>query len=530
MKKILTGIICILLCFTFFIEYRVNVYGSQGSNKKGDLQKFTTVEDIKNKRIGVLLGSLQAEYALKNYPNATVLQYKSSSDALVALKSKKVDAILNVRETMMEILKADKSMGFLGGNLYEVPVGVGFNKNNTKLSEEFNSFLKKIKSNGVYDDMVKRWMIDGSQSMPQIPNKEDNGTLVVGGVSDDGLPFTTVKDGKLVGFDVEIETRFAAELGKKLVFSDMEFGSLIAAVSTNKVDMITSALAITEERKKKINFSDPYYKLGTGVLVLKENLASYASETNHDKTESSFIKSIGDSFYNNIILENRYMLIVNGLKLTIIVAGLAAVFGTILGMLICFMRMSRNRLLINVASGYIAILRGTPILVFLMLIFYVFFASVNIDPVFAAIIAFGMNFAAYVSEMFRTAILGIDKGQQEAGIATGFTKVQTFLYIIMPQAIKQVLPVYKGEVISLLKNTSIVGYIAVQDLTKAGDIIRSRTFDAFFPLIMVATIYFILSWLLTMLLDYMGRKIDPRARKQSKSKIKFTVKESNFTT
>ncbi len=116
-----------------------------------------------------------------------------------------------------------------------------------------------------------------------------------------------------------------------------------------------------------------------------------------------------------------------------------------------------------------------------MLIFYVIFASVNIQPVLVAVIAFGMNFAAYVSEMFRTSILSIDKGQWEAGIASGFSKFQTFLYIILPQAVNRVLPVYKGEFISMVKMTSVVGYIAVQDLTKAGDIIRSRTFDAFFP-------------------------------------------------
>ncbi|MBV7272435.1 ABC transporter substrate-binding protein/permease [Clostridiaceae bacterium UIB06] len=517
MKKILAGILCGLLCFIVFISYRVKVYGAQVDNS----QKFTTAEDIKNKRIGVLLGSVQDDYAMKHYPNATILQYKSVSDVVVALKSKKIDAAFYTRETMMEILRNDKSMEFLEKNIYENPIGMGFNKNNTKLLEDFNGFLKKIKSNGVYDDMVKRWITDGSQSMPKIVNKENNGTLVIGIVSDKGLPFTTVKDGKMVGFDVEMAQRFAAELGKKLVFSDMEFGSLIAAVSANKIDMITSTLVITEERKKKINFSDSYYKLGAGIVVLKENLAKYDAETKQEVGKQSFIKSIGDSFYNNIILENRYMLIIDGLKITIIIASLAVIFGTILGMLICFMRMSGNSFLSNIASVYIAILRGTPMLVFLMLIFYVFFASVNIDPVLAAVIAFGMNFAAYASEMFRTAILSIDKGQQEAGIAAGFTKIETFLYIIMPQAIKQVLPVYKGEVISVLKSTSIVGYIAVQDLTKAGDIIRSRTFDAFFPLIMVAIIYFVISWLLTVLLDYMGRKIDPRSRKRFKNKNKI---------
>ncbi|MFZ2171365.1 MAG: amino acid ABC transporter permease, partial [Methylococcaceae bacterium] len=154
----------------------------------------------------------------------------------------------------------------------------------------------------------------------------------------------------------------------------------------------------------------------------------------------------------------------------------------------------------------------------LMLIFYVVFASVDINPVLVAIIAFGMNFAAYVSEIFRTGIEGVDKGQTEAGIAMGFTKLKTFLFIVLPQTVQRILPVYKGEFISLVKMTSIVGYIAVQDLTKASDIIRSRTFDAFFPLIMIAILYFAISWILMQSLDYLERITDPKHKRRMVSK------------
>jgi len=164
------------------------------------------------------------------------------------------------------------------------------------------------------------------------------------------------------------------------------------------------------------------------------------------------------------------------------------------------------------AKVFISVLRGTPVLVVLMIIFYVVFASVDIDPVFVAVIAFGLNFAAYVSEMFRTGIEGVDRGQTEAGIAIGFSKVKTFIYIVLPQATRRILPVYKGEMISLVKMTSIVGYIAVQDLTKASDIIRSRTFDAFFPLIMVAVLYFLISWLLMVTIGYIERVTNPKAK------------------
>lgn len=229
--------------------------------------------------------------------------------------------------------------------------------------------------------------------------------------------------------------------------------------------------------------------------------------------KKSFIKSVSDSFYNNIILEDRYKLILDGLKVTIIISILSALLGTLLGGLICFMRMSKKKAISLIAKLFISLIRGTPVLVLLMIIFYVVFSSVNINPVIVAILAFGINFGAYVSEMFRTSIESVDKGQHEAGIAGGFTKIQTFIFIIMPQALKQVLPVYKGEFISLVKMTSIVGYIAVQDITRASDIIRSRTFDAFFPLIMAAVIYLLLAWLLTWALDKIEISVDPKRKK-----------------
>lgn len=471
--------------------------------------KLNTVDDLKDKKIGVLLGGIHDEYAHQTYPHATVMQYKSPSDLILAVKTNKIDAAFFAHESLLEMMRSDQELAILGENLYRIPMGMGFNQNNDRLREQFNEFLKQIKANGVYADMVDRWVTRGINDMPVIDNPKNNGRLVVGVVSDKGLPFAIVKNNRIVGFDIEMAERFAAYLGKELVLQDMEFASLIAAVAGNKIDMVDSTLVITEERKKQIDFSDPYYELGTSVFTLKKKLAAYDGQSD-ESAVTSFIQSISESFKNNIIVEQRYLLIVDGLKVTAIISLLSVLFGTLLGALVCFMRMSKNRLLSITARVYISILRGIPVLVLLMLIFYVVFASVNIDPIIVAVIAFGMNFGAYVSEMFRTAIESIDRGQTEAGIAGGFTPFQTFVYIILPQAVRQVLPVYKGEFISLVKMTSVVGYIAVQDLTKASDIIRSRTFDAFFPLVMVAVLYFIMAYLLALVLDYIGMKTDPK--------------------
>lgn len=729
--------------------------------KKGDedqlksdeqINKLSSVNDVKDKKIGVLLGSVHDTYAIKNYPNATILQYKSPSEILLAVKSQKVDAAFYTTETLREMIRSDNEIKILGDTLFAVPIGMGFNKENTKLREQFNSFLRLIKSNGEYQDMVNRWLINGEYEMPELKKTITSGNLVVGTVSDKGLPFTVIQDGKMIGFDIELVERFASHIGKELKLVDMEFGSLIIAAASKKIDMIASTLMITEERKKQIDFSDVYYKLGASIFALSKNISEksiprlktlddiadkkvgvYAGtvhdgfvmekypkaeifrynstpdmilalktgkidvsffdyysagiilkdneeigilseealdlplgigfsknkpeltkkfnnflkmvkangkfdemykkwfqddiekakmpefpqkqysnkltlgvsvadlpysafvngeyvgfdiellktfadhenielkiitmdfsalvaalaagkvdmiadgisiteerarqvdfsdkyldfrtavlalksnmghEVNSEKLTNtiSFFESIRNSFTNNIIVEKRYLLIIDGLRTTAIISLLSILFGSILGSLICYMRMAKKKILLIPAKIYISLLRGTPVLVVLMIIFYVVFASVDIDPVIVAVVAFGMNFAAYVSEMFRTGIEGVDSGQSEAGIAMGFTKIETFIFIVLPQAARRILPVYKGEVISLVKMTSIVGYIAVQDLTKASDIIRSRTFDAFFPLIMVAVLYFLISWLLMLVLGYVERLADPKTK------------------
>ena len=475
--------------------------------------QLSSAEDLKGKRIGVLLGSMHDRYATEHYSAANVLQYKSPSDLLVAVKTGKIDAAFWTTESGMEMLRQDTSLAALGEPLVTVPIGMGFRQKDP-LREQFNEFLRRIKADGVYANMVNRWMTIGSRVMPDIANSKSNGVLVVGIISDDGYPFTSLQDGKLIGFDVEMAERFAAYLGKDIKRVDMEFGSLIAAVSTGKIDMIASTLIITDERKRQIDFSEPYYRIGMSAFVLRQNVAASGAGTAAVGKRASPWARVASSFRSNMIQENRYRLILSGLRNTAIISILATVLGSLLGAVVCFMRMSARSALNMVARVYIAILRGTPVLVVLMLVFYVVFASVDINPVLVAVIAFGLNFSAYVAEIFRGGIEGVDKGQTEAGLAMGFTRFATFRYIVLPQMARRILPVYKGEFISLVKMTSIVGYIAVQDLTKASDIVRSRTFDPFFPLIMVAILYFAISWVLTQSLDYVERISDPKLRRR----------------
>lgn len=224
------------------------------------------------------------------------------------------------------------------------------------------------------------------------------------------------------------------------------------------------------------------------------------------------MQELKKEFILNFIEDNRWKYIVGGLKITLIVTIFAVLIGVLLGFLIAIVRTTHDKtgklkILNAICRVYLTVIRGTPVVVQLMIIYFIIFGSVDISKVLVAIIAFGINSGAYVAEIFRSGIMSIDNGQFEAGRSLGFNYAQTMMYIIMPQAFKNVLPTLCNEFISLLKETSVSGYIALQDLTKGGDIIRSRTYDAFMPLIAVALIYLAMVMIFTKLVSLLERRL-----------------------
>ena len=224
------------------------------------------------------------------------------------------------------------------------------------------------------------------------------------------------------------------------------------------------------------------------------------------------MQELKKEFILNFIEDNRWKYIVDGLKITLIVTIFAVLIGVLLGFLIAIVRTTHDKtgklkILNAICKVYPTVIRGTPVVVQLMIIYFIIFGSVDISKVLVAIIAFGINSGAYVAEIFRSGIMSIDNGQFEAGRSLGFNYAQTMMYIIMPQAFKNVLPTLCNEFISLLKETSVSGYIALQDLTKGGDIIRSRTYDAFMPLIAVALIYLAMVMIFTKLVSLLERRL-----------------------
>lgn len=236
-------------------------------------------------------------------------------------------------------------------------------------------------------------------------------------------------------------------------------------------------------------------------------------------TIGNWFAELGREFKLNFIDENRWMYLVRGLGTTLLITFFALLLRLALGFIIAIIRSTHDKvcterkghLLLRfgnvICKIYLTIIRGTPTTVQLLIIYFVIFGSVNIDKVLCAVLAFGINSGAYVAEIIRSGIMSIDNGQNEAGRSLGLNFRRTMTFIIMPQALKNVLPALGNEFIVLLKETSISGYIALQDLTKGGDIIRSQTYSPFMPLIAVALIYLVIVMGLSKLLTLLERRL-----------------------
>ena len=224
-----------------------------------------------------------------------------------------------------------------------------------------------------------------------------------------------------------------------------------------------------------------------------------------------------DEFVLNFIKDDRWTYLTEGLKVTLLITAFAVLMGVYLGFIVAMIRSTyqntgKLKFLNALSVIYLTVIRGTPVLVQLMIIYYVIFSSGNVNKIIVAILAFGINSGAYQAEIFRAGINAVPKGQFEAGRSLGFNYYQTMGNIIMPQAFKNILPALGNEFIVLVKETSIAGYIALVDITKAGDIIRSRTYSAFMPLLAVALIYLVIVMGLTYLINLLERWLRRSAR------------------
>ena len=492
------------------ILFGVPAYAEEKPQQADPLQEF------RGKKVASITGTVFDKLINSVIPDVTHLYFNDYTSMVEALRQQKVDAVgvdLPVGK-MLENKCPD--LRVFPSLVLNDKLGFACRKGD-KLALEAANAIEDMRRSGTLTNMEKRWF-SGKDELMKIPPelKKENELSTRQGVirfahDNVSMPMGyTGTGGESLGFDVELALRIGGALNCKVELIPMSFGGLLAALKSGKVDMVGGAMSVTPERAKSVDFAGSYYQSGIALLVRKEAIAAAAVS----EKKITLWDSFKTSFERTFITEDRYKLILRGLGVTIIISVLAAVLGTLMGFGVCMARRSKTLWAVIPAKAFIGALRGTPIVVILMILYYIVFASVNINPILIAIVGFALNFAAYVSEMMRSGIEAVDKGQLEAASALGFSRFQTFRKITFPQAARYVIPVYKGEFISMLKMTSVVGYIAIQDLTKMSDIIRSRTYDAFFPLLTTAAIYFILAYIMTAALSLVEIKIDPKHRKR----------------
>jgi polar amino acid transport system substrate-binding protein len=446
-----------------------------------------TYKDFTGRITSVMTGSVYDDMAKNIFKASEISYFANQTDAFNAVKEGKAEiALYDDYETRLAFMNGD----YEDLEIIPIPLDVvRFDKAvcavDQSLIDKYNEFLEQIKADGTLDDMSARWLYtDSSREMPEIELSGGNGTLSVA-TSGTRVPYSYVgNDGELAGFEIENAKRFAAYLGMNVKFDTMDFAALIPSVVSGKAQLAANWVAITPERAESVIFSNPYYSTAS-CMVTKKLSAQGGSET----ADTNFISWLKNGVQNNLVRENRWKLIVNGLGVTLIISVSALIAGTVLGGFICFL-LTRETRWAKIPAGVLgSIIHGLPMVVLLMMFYYVVFGKSGVSPIMVAIAAFALTLGVSIGGSLKGAIDTVDAVQIEAARSIGFTAFGAFRRVTLPQAVKVALPGYLNGFVELVKGTAIVGYIAIQDLSRAGDIIRSRTYDAYFPILFVALAY-----------------------------------------
>ena len=429
-----------------------------------------------------------------------------------AVENGKIDGFLAENTYVSAALWEGAKIDAVDETIDKTEAGFIFQKGSAQsaaVREELNTFLRNAKANGLLDALDAKWVGNTEPTEFFDPDSLSGGrgTLKVA-VSPDLKPLCYIKNGAVAGYEIEVLQHFAKEYGYDLEFHSVAFDAILPGVVSGKYDIGCGGMTITEERAESVDFSESY--LTVNVVMVISNAADV-------KSELSFWGSVKESFEKTFIREERWKLIAEGIGVTMLISVCSVLAGSLFGFALYMLSRSDIKFLQKLtkgfAKGYSRIIAGTPIVVILMILFYVIFGSVrDMSGIVVSVIGFTLTFGAFVYDHMAVSVGSVDRGQTEAAYALGYTKNKTFFRIIFPQAMSIFLPSYCGQSVELIKATAVVGYIAVNDLTKMGDIIRSNTYEAFFPLIATAVIYFLLTWGLSLLLGLVKMRFEPKRR------------------
>ena len=502
-------LLCFVVALLLAVACLTGCQNSADTDKAGADDKLTW-QDYATSKVGVSTGSYPAQLFPKLFPDAEISEFNSVSDMILALSQGKIDICAYDASVYTSMRWEGMNIDRLEEPLEASDYGMIFQKGvNGDLRGQFNAFIANIRENGIYDELHEKWFGDAEpdQFEDYTTLSGESGTLTVA-VSPDIKPFSYMKKDRLVGYDIDVLTLFAREYGYDLDLTPVSFQGILMGVSQGKYDIGTSGITITEERAESVDFSDPYHQ--------EDIIFMITGSGDHSRDRSSF----RESFEKTFIRENRWKLIAEGIVNTLLISLFAVLGGTALGFGLYLLARAKNRAVSKAAKAFAAVygrlIAGTPTLVVLMILFYVFFGKSDVSGLIVAILGFAVTFGAFVYSALDLSVSSVDPGQTEAAYALGYTRNGAFFRVVLPQALALFLPNFTAEVVGLIKATAVVGYIAVNDLTKMGDIIRSNTYEAFFPLIAVAVIYFMITWGAAALLGLVQKKADFQRRRADK--------------
>lgn len=465
---------------------------------------ITNLEQLNGKRIGCTSDAVYIDKVKEKIKNCTIVEYSTIADLIIALKSGRIDSYIIDEPMSYYQIRETGGMAVINELITTDRYGFILNPDKTDLRDAVNTEINALKNQGVLEELHKKWII--SQEVPSFdvsqPWDKPNGTLKVG-LAVDSVPFAYLQDNNIVGYDVELLYMIAEKLGYGLEITQYDFSSLIASISLDNEDIAIGCISYTPERAESVLFTDSTYDSGTVAVVINETDSS-----------AGFWNKLYSSFEKTFIRENRWKLIAEGFLVTIELSILTLIFGSLAGFVFSFLLRSKNILIRKISNAISTVIDTIPLLITLMVFYYIIFAKTTTSAITIGVIGLSLDFANTVAGILNTGIEGIEKGQTEAAEAMGYPRWKAFIKIIFPQAAIRMFSQYTGSVIGMVKGTSIIGYITVVDLTKAGDIIRSHTYEAFFPLITTAVIYFVFSKLIVSVLKAISKKINPKHRKR----------------
>lgn len=475
----------------------IMMLAATGCSAEDKGKSVESVDDLPGATIGVQLGTTgdiyASDYEAPEY-GSTVERFNKITDAVQALKQSKIDCVIADEQPAIASIETEPGLVILDEPFALEEYAMVVAKDNDELLANINEALVQLKDDGTLDSIIANYIGDDTKGKTPYVSPEgttyENGTLVVA-TNAAFKPYEYYDGNEVVGIDIDIIRAIGDILHMDIEIEDIEFDAIISAVSSHKADVGIAGMTMTQERAKSINFSDSYVT-SKQVMIVRGDNASFSN--------IGFV----DKVYQNFVQNDRWAYVLSGLKNTLIIALCAVILGVFIGFLVGIVRVAHDKtgvlpILNAICKLYLMIIRGTPAMIQLLIIYYVVFQSVNISKILVAVIAFAINSGAYVAEIIRGGIMSIDEGQTEAGRSLGLNYRQTMIYIILPQAVKNVLPSLANEFITLIKETSICGYIGLMDLTRGGDIIRSQTYEPFLPLIAVALIYLVIVEILTVL-------------------------------